>query len=1132
MDKNFTHPAIIFHLTENQKPAKLLKIMEGNIKHVNASKSPNQDALYEALNIYRDAMRSFVFKSMKAVSGLLAEENIQSETDIDINDFPHLLRKHWNVAFAQGFDPDREVRSAVGVITEARNRVSHPGADDLESAYAIGRLHEIADMLGQIHAPEQKREVEAIRDKLLTSSVPIQDDKPKLPRRKTTDLTPWRDVIQPNNDVIEGTFHKSEFAADLQEVFEGRAKTEEYGEAEIFFNQTYITPGLRDLLVNTLKRLSGKDGDPVIQLKTGFGGGKTHSLIALYHLITGANILRELPADGEYARLRQEIDEIISEAEWDINIPINAKVSVLVGTYLSTTDSDETKQGDPLNTLWGKMAEQLGGQDAYDFIRDAALKGISPGGKQLDDLFEYVGPSVILIDELVAYVRNVDTDVQARLYTFLQTLTQSIKRSKNVVLVATLPEGKTQAGGQVGVTVLDELEEILKRVDAVSIPLEVDNAFEVVRRRLFGPVLDETERDQTCEAFRKMYQNARREYPDNVTEQDYLNRMKACYPIHPEIFDRLFQDWSAIPGFQRTRGVLRIMATYISRLYREQDTSLLIMPANLPLEDPALADEFTRLLAQSGGNWAPVVQEVDSHGSRADQIDQKSKTFVEVGGAARRIARTVFLGSASSHAVKGISQQQIHLGVVEPGQTVSTYNDALGRMTGNLYYLYNLDDRYYFHTQENLNKVALDRADQYTDEDVYSEIVSRLERAIGRVPTVQVCPTSPSMVEDSEDIQYVILPPQVSLASREKDDDTAHPTALNILKYSGDDEKQRIFKNTLLFITAKRDDIRELRNLVKNYLAWNSIRNGDDRHSALGNLEGTRCDQTTENLESAEDSVSTTLFKAYRWGLVPTQNNPQKSEYDFSDVTTKTDNLNIVPRMRDQFIADDTVIKEIAPSVFAEKLQQYIWSNSAYQEHIEIDTLWELMAQNVYMPRLRDRSVLSTCIKEGVLTGIFGFAHAYTDGDYLNFRFGENVGALRIDKGTTAILINPELAKIIKEEIEKQEDERQKKEKGKDDPTEEDSKGETIEETEEGKEPSPPTGPKRVVITKTLQLELPFADEIDVIQDEIVRTLQADGGGVKIEIVVTADKSEGFSENTTRSVRLNSEHIDAEFKSD
>ena len=571
------------------------------------------------------------------------------------------------------------------------------------------------------------------------------------------------------------------------------------------------------MLVNTLKRLGGKDGDPVIQLKTGFGGGKTHSLIALYHLIARINKLRDLPAEDKYDRLRKEIEDILNEAGCDTDTLLNANVSVLVGTYLSMTDADETQQGDPLNTLWGMMSDQLGGQDAYNIVRKAAIEGTAPGGNQLDALFEHVGPSVILMDELVAYVRNVQGTTQESIYTFFQAVTESVKRTKNVTLVATLPEGQIQAGGEGGMTVLDTLESILERVDAVSIPLEVDNAFEVVRRRLFSPMTDddETERDVTCEAFRRMYQISRSEYPNNVSDQHYLQRMKDCYPIHPEIFDRLFEDWAVIPGFQRTRGVLRIMATCISRLYQEQDPSLLIMPANLTLDDPALADEFTRLLARSGGNWDPVIKEVDSRGSRTDQIDRNSQSFIEVGSAARRNARTIFLGSATGRAVTGISQQQIHLGAVEPGQGVAVYNDALSRMTGNLYFLYNLDDRYYFHTQENLNKVALDRAAEYTEDDLHSEIVSRLQRAIGRDPSVQVCPTSPALVKDSETVQYVILPPQSSLPSREKETDVAREAALKILRYSTDDERQRTFRNTLLFVAARRDNIRELRNLIK-----------------------------------------------------------------------------------------------------------------------------------------------------------------------------------------------------------------------------------------------------------------------------------------------------------------------------
>ena len=1093
---------------------------------MNSPNRPNQDALYQALNIYCDAMRPFIFRNLKTVQGLSPEDQFQNEADIDFGDFPHLFRKYWHDAFKQRFDPDRDVRSAVGIITEARNNTFHTETEDLTSGYALARLHEIADILGQINAPEQKQKVEAIRDKILTNAVPTVAAKPKLPRRKAADLTSWRDVIRPNTDVIEGTFRKSEFAADLQNVFEGKAESAEYGETDVFFNQTYITPGLRQLLVNTLKRLGGKDGDPIIQLKTGFGGGKTHSLIALYHLVTGANILKGLPTEGEYTRLREEIDGIIDEAEWDSGPPINANVSVLVGTYLSTTDSDETKQGDPLNTLWGMMADQLGGQDAYNIIREAALEGIAPGGKQLDELFEYVGPSVILIDELVAYVRNVQDVTQESIYTFFQTLTESVNRSQNVTLVATLPEGQVQAGGEGGITVLDTLESILERIDAVSIPLEVDNAYEVVRRRLFGNIIDETERDLTCEAFRKMYQNSRGEYPDNVSDQHYLQRMKDCYPIHPEIFDRLFEDWAVIPGFQRTRGVLRIMATCISRLYQEQDPSLLIMPANLTLDDPALADEFTRLLAKAGGNWDPVVKEVDSHGSRTDQIDKKSQSFIEVGSAARRVARTVFLGSASSHAVKGISQQQIHLGVVEPGQGVSVYNDALSRMTGNLYFLYNLDDRYYFHTQENLNKVALDRAAEYNEEDIYSEIVSRLERAIGRDPSVQVCPTSPGLVKDSETLQYVILHPQASLPSREKEVDIAQDTVLNILTYRTDDEQQRAFRNTLLFIAARRDDIRDLRNLVKNYLAWNSIRNGDDLHSALGNLTGTRRDQTTKNLESAEDAVTAALFKAYRWALAPSQADPQRNAYDFSIADTKPEDGRIIQRLRNKFIEEDTIVTKIAPEILGEKLQQYVWSNTAYEDHIDMDRLWELMAQNVYMPRLKDRDVLATCLRDGITAGTFGYARAYQDDDYRDFRFEEQIGGLRIPKGTTAVLINPEFAKLLKEEQEKQ----KKPERPK--PGSEHDKKPDIDQGGVIVEPPKPRGPTHVVVTKALQLELPFAEDIDIIQDEIARTLQADGGSVKVEITITADKSDGFSENTTRAVKQNSEHLKAEFKSD
>ena len=253
------------------------------------------------------------------------------------------------------------------------------------------------------------------------------------------------------------------------------------------------------------------------------------------------------------------------------------------------------------------------------------------------------------------------------------------------------------------------------------------------------------------------------------------------------------------------------------------------------------------------------------------------------------------------------------------------------------------------------------------------------------------------------------------------------------------------------------------------------------------------------------------------------QTDERESAYDFSTAETKPEDGRIMKRFRDKFIADDAIVTKIASDIFAEKLQQYVWSSDTYQDHIEIERLWELMAQNVYMPRLKDRNVLATCIRDGIEAGTFGYARACQDGNYHNFHFEEQVGGLRIEKGTTAVLITPELAKLLKEERDKQQKSPETPEPAPD--TGQKTNGGT---TRPEIQPPQAKGPIHVVVTKALQLELPFGDEIDIIQDEIARTLQADGGKVKVEIIVTADKSDGFSENTTRAVKQNSKHLKAE----
>ena len=1114
---------------------------------------PNREALSAALDIYRDAMRQFITQCLRRVRGArvedliarslndrraeefrgLVRQNTAVQDAIDINDFPTLVNRNWNETFSREFDGERVVQNLLWMISDARNKVAHPAQQDIELEYSRSRLYDIADMLGRINRPSEKQVVEDIRTDLVgqppqivapAAAQPSQPTAPQRASRSSQNLKPWREVIVPSPDVALGSFQEAEFAADLQQVYDGRANATNYGNPVSFFNQTYITPGIATLLVNTLKRITGEGGDPVIQTKTGFGGGKTHSLIALYHLVSNSDALVNPTADDEESvRTSEKIREIMREAGYDPDTSPRAKIAVLDGTFLAPTDQRSTDTGDPRNTLWGEMAYQLGGQDAYEIVGEAARQGTSPGGDQLDRLLEHVGPCVILMDELVAYVRNAGPASDS-IYTFIQAFTQSVRRSDSCALVVTLPESTIEAGGERGAEALNRLDSILGRIEAIWQPLEVDQAFEVVRRRLFGRVTDETARDRTCEAFSRMYGSRAREFPPEASEQRYLERMKECYPIHPEIFDRLYQDWSANTRFQRTRGVLRMMANWISRLYLENDASPMILPASMTLSDQALANEFTVLL---DGQWNPVVSEADSNGSRTDVIDGSSQSFAQVGGAARRIARTVFLGSSTAGAIRGIDIRRIHVGAVQPGHGTATYDDALRRMIGDLYFLYSADDRYYFHAEENLNKVAADRAGAVTEREIDEHIESRLRDAVRRRSDVSICPNGSGDVYDGHSVRLVVLPPRQALPTRSSEENTAEAAALDILLNRGD--APRVRRNTLIYLAAKMDDLRALRSSVRSYLAWDSIVNGDRR---IENLVGTRMSQARGSLGRAESETVGGIVRSYRWALAPVQDDPQIPEYRFSTLETDAQATGeIVASAFDKLLAEEALADVISPSALATMLDRYIWSSPQYEEHIDIDTLWGIMSSSVYMHRLRDRSVLVDCITAGTESRAFGYAPAASEGRYANLRYGEPVGpgsdALNDVSNLRGLLVSPTMAQLQKD--------------AERDATPPDDRrpsgvpyGPTLDPTPPGDPlppPPAPRGPSRITTGKVVQGRLDLND-VGLIENEIIQNLRADGGHVTISITISAIKLDGFSESITRSVRENSAQLGLDFSTD
>ena len=276
-------------------------------------------------------------------------------------------------------------------------------------------------------------------------------------------IKPWREVVTPHPDVSGGRYHQAQFAANLAEVMGGTAALE-YQDPTEFFARTYLTEGMKRLLVAAVQRLAGRGGEPIVQLKTAFGGGKTHTMLALFHLL-GQKVSPDQMEGTE---------TIINDAQ--VSTLPEARLAVIVGTDLNPSQGRQIN-GVTVKTLWGDIAAQLGGKEAYAIVKAADEKGVAPGANDLVALFNQFGPAVILIDELVAYVRNIygadrlsggsfDSNM-----TFVQSLTEAVKRSERSQLVASIPESDIEIGGEGGQAVLERIEHTFGRLEDIWRPV-------------------------------------------------------------------------------------------------------------------------------------------------------------------------------------------------------------------------------------------------------------------------------------------------------------------------------------------------------------------------------------------------------------------------------------------------------------------------------------------------------------------------------------------------------------------------------------------------------------------------------------------------------------------------------------
>lgn len=762
-----------------------------------------------------------------------------------------------------------------------------------------------------------------------------------------------------------------------------------------------------------LLRLADKGGDPVVDLQTNFGGGKTHSMLALYHLLSGT---RKEDLVG--------LEPVFTEAK--SSPPAGVRRVVLVGNRLSPGQPEKKDDRTVVRTIWGELAWQLGCKDGYAMVKQADETATNPGDA-LGKLLRKYTPCLILIDEWVAYARQLhDTndlpggDFETQ-FTFAQTLSEEMKSAKQGLLVVSIPassEGRgasptagvhdEEVGGAKEREALARLRNVFQRVATQWRPASSEESYEIVRRRLFQAITDPqlfVARDRAAKEFCDLYRSQHQEFPPECREAEYERKIKAAYPIHPEVFDRLYQDWAGLVKFQRTRGVLRLMASVIHTLWERDDRSVLILPANLPVDDLRVQSELTRYLPDG---WDTVIEkDVDGENSLPLKVDREKPNLGRY-SAARRVARSVFLGSAPTpHAAnKGIEDRRLKLGCVQPGESPAVFGDALRHLAHSATYLYQDGNRYWYSTQPTVTKLADDRAEQLNREPdkVAEEIRRRVRDEVkNRGDFVKVHPFGKSGdVPDEMEARLVVLDLEHYYAKDPQNPALAEAEA--ILGSRGN--SPRIFQNALVFLAADRARLDELLQASRYFLAWQSI----EYDRAKLNLDNHQSRQASKQRESWNKTVEARIYETFQWLLVPTQPNAQAKLEWIAARLTGQDSLAV--RASRKLRGESQMVSQYAATLLRGDMDKIpLWRG----DHVSVAQLLDDFARYPYLQRVKGPEVILGAIRDGLglmmwASESFAYADSWDDAKkrYIGLQPGGRMITVTAD--STSLLVKPDVA--------------------------------------------------------------------------------------------------------------------------
>jgi hypothetical protein len=678
---------------------------------------------------------------------------------------------------------------------------------------------------------------------------------------------PWHQLTYPREDLrIHQPLDAAEFAVHLEQVRDERAP-DDYQIPRIFFERTYLTHNLTQLASEVIRRLSGKvhGANAVFNLTTQFGGGKTHALTLLYHLAT----------HGPESLHWFGVERLLHTAEVE-SIP-RAATAVFVGTEFDSLKGRGGDDGTPLRkTPWGEIAYQLRGAEGFRLVAEHDHQLIAPAGDVIRELLPADQPCLILMDELINYMsRNRSQGLANQLYNFLQSLADAVLSREKAVLVVSLPK----AANEMSQEDESDYQRFIKLLGRVSKPVAIASETEVseiIRRRLFewdsravsqdGRIILGAEAKAVCKAYAEWTIRYRSlltpDFPFDHAQQEF----EATYPFHPAVISLFQRKWRSLPQFQQTRGILKLLAQWVSEVYqhRSSQRDALITLGTAPLDILSFRDFVVS--EQLGEDRLKAVVTTDISGredAHASSLDRQAEEEIRNRRLHRKIATTILFESNGGQANARASLAEIRLAVGEPDLEVGEIEPALERLLDACYYLSAQGQKYSFSVRANLNKLLADRRATIASLEVEDRVRQEVEVVFAKGPTLgldrKYFPTVSTDIPNRPLLTLVVVAPEQPYQSDEQSEVRKLIKKLTIEH----GESYRTFKNALIWCVADPSSTPTLYTEARKLLALQAIE--QDEHAEF---DETQTRQITDARKRAERDLREAVWRSYRYLLL------------------------------------------------------------------------------------------------------------------------------------------------------------------------------------------------------------------------------------------------------------------------